>query len=320
MKLLDYIFLLRPMLIVPVWTISLLGARAALWHVRGTSPFLLDSFPFTSFAGSDTNLLIMLGLSTLLTGGIFVLNQIYDVETDKHNRKLFLLADGHLKIAEAWTIYFVTTLAAIAGAFILNWQLGILFVVGTALGVQYSHPRFKVRRDAYKSMRNNMLGHGMLAFLFGWVMYANFNIESVLKSVPYMLAVGAVYLNTALPDLNGDKAVGKVTYAITWGVPKTQLVALIMVAAAVVLAVMAADYALAIAAAAALPFFIAARVAGKISRSVLATKIAILALSVFAVVYFPPYLILLLLTIVATRTYYAKRFALAYPVLWNREQ
>ncbi|MFH2056508.1 MAG: UbiA family prenyltransferase [bacterium] len=318
MKLFDYIFLLRPMLIIPVWTISLLGARAALWHDRGLSPFLLDHFPFSNFTSGDIRLLIMLGLATLLTGGVFVVNQIYDVESDKKNGKLFLLADGHLTISTAWTIYFVVTLLAIGGAFILNWQLGVLFVAGAAIGLQYSHPRFKVRKDAYKSMRNNILGHGMLALLFGWVMYQNFDIEGILKSVPYMFAVGAVYLNTTLPDMKGDKAAHKTTYALTWGVEKTQLISLVHVVAALILSIMAADYAFAIAAGISLPFFIAAKASGEISQSVLASKVAILLLSLFASLFFPPYLLLLVLTIIITRAYYAKRFSLSYPVLWER--
>lgn len=320
MKLLDYIFLLRPMLIIPVWTIALLGARSSLWRQRGLSPFRLDHFPFADFTSSDVNLLILLGLATLLAGGIFVMNQIYDVASDKQNRKLFLLADGHLQLSEAWRIYVVTTIVAIVGAFLLNWQLGILFTVGAAIGVQYSHPKFRVRKDAYKSMRNNVLGHGMLAFLFGWVMYRNFDIEGVLMSVPYMLAVGAVYLNTTLPDIKGDKAAGKATYGIVWGTKHAQNVSLALVSSAIILSIMAADYGFAIAAGVSLPFFIMARVTGEVNYSVLATKVAILLLSAFAVLFFPPYLILLLLTIVITRTYYAKRFSLDYPVLWNRSK
>lgn len=306
------------MLIIPVWTISLLGARAALWHERGLSPFQLDRFPFGSFTSSDIQLLVMMVLATLLTGGVFVINQIYDIKTDKENGKLFLLADGHLTLNEARGIYAVTTLLAIAGAFILNWQLGILFVAGAALGMQYSHPRFKVRRDAYKSMRNNILGHGMLAFLFGWVLYQNFDIQGVLKSVPYMFAVAAVYLNTTLPDIKGDKAAGKTTYAITWGKGKTQTIAAVHVLAALILSVMAADYGFTIAAAIALPFFIMARSTGEIAHSVLASKVAILMLSIFACLFFPPYVVLFAITILIARAYYARRFSISYPVLWDR--
>ena len=315
MRLLDYIFLLRPMLIVPVWTIALLGARASLWATRGTSPFEFDHYPFTPFVGNDLKLLLMLGLAALLSGGAFIINQIFDIESDRKNKKLFLLAEGHLSLREAWVLYAVTTLVAIGGTFLLNWQLGVLFICGALLGIQYSHPRFKVRTDAYKSIRNNVLAHGMLAFLFGWVLYQNFNIEGVLKSVPYMLGVGALYLNTTLPDIKGDKRSGKATYGIFWGVEKTQTVSVVMVTVAIILSTMAVDYGFALAAAISLPFFIAAKINGSVNQSTLATKVAILALSLFAVLYFPPYLAILLVTIIATRAYYATRFAMTYPAM-----
>ncbi len=317
-KLLDYIFLTRPMLIIPVWTISLLGARAALWRERGFSPIRLDHYPFVSFTSSDLDLLVMLLLSTFLAGGIFILNQIYDADSDKLNKKLFLIPEGHVSIREAWTLYLVLTAAALVGAFVINWQLGCLFVAGGWFGFQYSFPRFKLREHPYKSFRNNVVAHGTLAFLFGWVMYLNFNLEGIIKSIPYLLAVGAVYLNTTLPDLAGDESVGKKTYGSQWGVKRSLQNATWMVVSALILSVMLADYAFAVAAAVALPFFISAWSSASVTTATLASKVAILALSVFAALFFPLYFLLLILTIVATRIYYAKRFNLQYPVLTEK--
>ena len=322
MKLLDYIFLMRPMLIIPVWTIALLGARAAEWRSHGNNPFTLDRFPFVDFANDDQQTLIMLGLATLLAGGIFILNQIYDMESDRRNKKLFLIADGHVSLTEAWVLYLLTTTIAVVGGFLLNWQLGLLFVGGALVGLQYSLPLFKLREHPYKAFRNNMIGHGNLAFLFGWVMtvkasgeFTSFNIEGIFKSLPYMLAVGAVYLNTTLPDLEGDRATGKKTYPMEWGLRKTLRTSLLMTASAILLSIMTADYAFAIAAAISLPLFYVAMNRNSVPLATLATKAAILALSLFAAIYFPLYLIVVLLVIVATRIYYAARFSVTYPVL-----
>ena len=62
MKLFDYIFLTRPMLIIPVWTIALLGARAAEWRSRGTDPFILDQYPFVDFSPDARQMLLMLAM------------------------------------------------------------------------------------------------------------------------------------------------------------------------------------------------------------------------------------------------------------------
>jgi 4-hydroxybenzoate polyprenyltransferase len=314
-KLLDYIFLLRPMLIIPVWTVALLGVRAASWRERGIGPFQFDHYPFTTFTTFDLNLLLMLLLGTLLTGAIFILNQIYDIDSDKENHKLFLLAENHVSIAEARGLYWVLTVVAVAGTFFLNWQLGVLFVFGAWLGFQYSVPRFKVRENAYKAFRNNIIGHGMTAFMFGWVMFTNFNVEGVLKSLPYVFAVGAVYLTTTLPDLRGDTEVAKTTYAVEWGVAKTLKNATWMVALSLVLSILAADYGFSLAAAIALPLYFFAAIRQSVEFAVLAGKIAILGLSLLAAVYFPLYLVVLLLTFTLTRIYYARRFGMAYPVL-----
>jgi len=312
-KLLDYIFLMRPMLIVPVWTIALLGTRAASWRERGLTPFKLDHYPFATFQSLDANLLLMLLFGTLLAGAIFILNQIYDIESDRQNEKLFLLADGHVSVSEARVLYWVLTVIAIAGAFWLNWQLGILFIVGAGLGFQYSFPPLKVRENAYKAFRNNIVGHGMVAFLFGWVIYTNFSLEGVLKSLPYVFAVGAVYLTTTLPDIKGDVDTGKKTYAAEWGITRTIKNAAWMVVVALILSVMAGDYGFTITAGITAPVLIAAALRNSVDLALIASKIAILVLSLFAAMYFPIYFVILIVTYAATRLYYAKRFGLAYP-------
>jgi 4-hydroxybenzoate polyprenyltransferase len=318
MKIIDYGFLLRPMLIVPVWTISLLGARAAEWRVRSANPFTIDRYPFLPFTNDDLHLLLLLLLATMMAGGIFILNQIYDIESDRRNKKLFLIADGHVAPTEAWGLYFFATFASIVGAFLFNWQLGILFVVGALLGLQYSLPVFNVRENPYKAFRNNILGHGMLAFLFGWVMTQSFNIEGIVKSIPYALAVGAVYLNTTLPDIEGDKAFGKRTYGAEWGVFKSLRTSLTLVVLSIIFAIMSADWAFVIASAVSLPFFAAARFKQSIKLATLASKTAILLLSLLAAFYYPPYLVLLLLTILASRIYYSSKFSLDYPSLTEK--
>lgn len=320
-KLLDYIFLMRPMLIIPVWTISLLGARASLWRDRGVNPMTFDRFPFVNLTTSDLNLLIMLGLSTLLAGGVFILNQIYDVESDRINKKLFLIAEGHITTREAWIAYIFTTGVAIVGAFVLNWQLGCLFIAGAWFGFQYSFPKFNLREHPYKSFRNNVVAHGTLAFLFGWVMYLNFNIEGIIKSIPYFLAVAAVYLNTTLPDLPGDTATGKKTYGAQWGVAKTQRSALYFLLGGLVFSIMTADYGFTITAVVCAPFFFwAALNPDSIAISTLASKVSIIVLSIFAAIFFPVYAAILLFTIVLTKLYYSRRFNIEYPALSGKPQ
>jgi hypothetical protein len=105
-----------------------------------------------------------------------------------------------------------------------------------------------------------------------------------------------------------------------WGLGKTLRTSSWMTVIAAVLAILFADYAFALAAAISLPFFAAARMHESLAEAILATKVSILALSLFAAIYFPPYLAIVLLVIVATRIYYAVRFSIKYPVLTGKSE
>ncbi|MCK4255704.1 hypothetical protein KAX35_02355, partial [candidate division WOR-3 bacterium] len=78
MHLLDFIFLLRPILLIPVWIIFLLGYYRAGGTMLGDSRYLMPGFI----------------VFTLLMGAIYIINQIADIETDRINNKLFILPKG----------------------------------------------------------------------------------------------------------------------------------------------------------------------------------------------------------------------------------
>ncbi|HTY08845.1 MAG TPA: hypothetical protein VMF29_06745, partial [Candidatus Edwardsbacteria bacterium] len=78
---LDYLFVLRPILLVPAWTMLLVG------HYQGSATHRMT----WRLPG---RLWLALGLYSGLMGAVYIVNQIFDVETDRLNRKLFLVADG----------------------------------------------------------------------------------------------------------------------------------------------------------------------------------------------------------------------------------
>ncbi|MFQ6003827.1 MAG: hypothetical protein ACE5KJ_08780, partial [Candidatus Zixiibacteriota bacterium] len=78
-KYLDYLFVIRPVLMPPVWTILLLG------HHRSAA-----------LSGQSNLPGLILLLVTFLVGAVYLLNQIYDVESDRINKKLFFLAEGYI--------------------------------------------------------------------------------------------------------------------------------------------------------------------------------------------------------------------------------
>jgi 4-hydroxybenzoate polyprenyltransferase len=309
-KILDHLFFLRPMLILPMWTVIILGVRAGELG-EGVSPFA-----FGSIDTLDLNLLLLLLLSTLLYGAGYVYNQLNDIESDRENNKLFFLHDNIIGISSANILFVVLNLIGLISAFFLNSYLLIPFIIVLIMGILYSHPKINYKGRPGKALWSNMFGCGTLPFLIGWIYCGNLiSMEALIKSTPYLLAVGAIYLNTTLPDREGDSKSGKNTFATIWTVSHTQMSSLGRAASALLLAVLVGDFAIFISLLLALPFYIKAAVSKNISDSVLATKVSILLLSLFACLYFPYYLGILIAVILGTRTYYRWRFDLAYPSL-----
>lgn len=309
-KILDHLFFLRPLLILPIWTIAILGARAAEFHEMA-SPFRV-----ANISESLPQIFWMLFLTAMLYGAVYIYNQIHDIESDRGNGKLFFLADNIVSVSAAYIMWGVLNALAIVGAFFTNTTMGVMFVLVFVLGVLYSHPKTNFKGKAGKALWSNMFGCGTFPFLIGWSLTAGeVSMAAVLKSLPYLAAVAAIYLNTTLPDRKGDELSGKETFAVLWSDSHVMGSALLRLAIAIIFALMAGDYAVLLAAGIALPFFIRAVVRKKISDSVIATQAAILVLAVMACIYFPPYALLVVVGIVATKLYYKWRFDFAYPRL-----
>ena len=121
----DFIFLLRPMILIPVWTFYLLGA----WHAGRLSGAPIPRVQF--FVG--------LASFTALLGAVYIINQIADRETDRINGKLFLVSHGIVRLRSAW----IEAAALVVSAFALSLLLmpeavTLLLLAGLGLGIAYS--------------------------------------------------------------------------------------------------------------------------------------------------------------------------------------
>lgn len=298
LKYLDHFFLLRPVLMPPVWTILLLG------HHRSSQ-----------LSGNNHLPGLVLLLITFLVGAVYILNQIYDIESDRSNRKLFFLAQGYISTKSAFYEMVLLNLAAIVPAFIISWQLGILFVMGMAFGFLYSTPPINLKNRPFGGLTINALAHGNLAFLIGWCMNSTLSLRALYFSLPYMLAVGAIYLNTTIPDMEGDKNVGKLTLSVKWGKGKTMILSSILVAIATFLSILVKDVPFLIASSLSLPFFVFCAFNKKERYIAATTKLSILLLSIAAGIFYPWYFAVLIVGFIGTRLYYKARFNLDYPTL-----
>lgn len=305
----DYLFVLRPILLVPVWTLILAG------YYRGQR--------FASLAPErwrwPADLWWLLLFYSLLMGAVYIVNQIFDVETDRRNKKLFLVAEGYVNRTAIWIEAAVLMSGAIGLSFLkFTPQMGYIMLASGCLGLLYSVPPFKFKAKPFLDMLANGLGYGLLAFAAGWVAGGRYTDAVWLLSLPYVLAVSSVYLNTTIPDYASDRATGNITTGVFLGGRATVWLALILMLLSLVLAIALSDALAAVAAGCALPLFLAAALTGKMKWTMLSYQGGALVLVLLLGLVFPFYFVLLLITFVSLRLYYKWRFGMNYPRFADR--
>ncbi len=295
-KLLDYFFATRPVLFMPVWTVAILGAGQAAGH--RISPETAGSLLFAT---------------ACLFGAVYLVNQIFDRESDRINNKGFFLSQNIISVPEAVVLAVGLNLAALAVALLISGYAFVLFIVIVILGIIYSAPPFRLKDRAMPALLANMLAHGSIVYLIGAGWNENLEWRGLLRSLPYFFAVGAIYLNTTLPDVEGDRQVGKKTITVVYGERFAQGVALVFVLLAIGIAVYTRDFDFLLPAILALPLFALALDRKRVKYSVWATKGALVLLSLAAALYFWWYVLILAAGFWAVRIYYKRRFGMVYP-------
>lgn len=302
---LDYFFLLRPMILIPVWLFLLLGNYHAL-EQSGVYEWSAALLP-------DLDLLLCFVAYTLLVGGIYVNNQLNDAETDRRNRKLFLICDGYISRRAAWTYQLALQGLALAAAlYFQSWDYLWVAAASIALGFAYNTPPVKLKGKPLLDIAANAFGNGFFNVAIGYVIVREITASFWPLALPYMLAVGAVFANTTVVDVGGDRASGEHTTAVTFGPAFTRWTALFLQLASVVTALLFEVRPALFAGLLCLPLFMLATDGERrhIKLSYQATTL-IYALGAAALhLWFLPFLIGV---IWLTRWYYRKKFNLRYP-------
>ncbi len=294
----DYIFLLRPTLFVPVWTFLLIGyARATGGNITGKMPVLLCVFI----------------LYTLLMGAIYIINQIADRESDRINKKLFLLSEGYIPLKHAY----IEILILLITVFILTipypplFKLFLLF--SFIFGILYSVPPFKFKGRPILDLLSNALGYGFLNFSIGWMTIRNFSAQTFLYSLPYIFAVGAVFVNTTIPDIEGDKKSGEITTGVFLGKNNALILSTILIFVSFILSIILEDWMCCIAAICASPLFILALIRKDLKHCFISIRVSAPILVIIIAFLYPWFLVPLLFVFLSQRIYYKKRFGIIYP-------
>jgi 4-hydroxybenzoate polyprenyltransferase len=318
---LDYIAILRPLLLIPGWTMVLLGYYRG---IKGSLTAQID-LPIIGNIGIILNLpkelLLTLFLYSLLMGAVYILNQITDSQTDEINDKLYLIPHGYLKknILKL-QIIFLISVGIILLAFIrYSLAYTILILLSIIMGIIYSVPPIRLKGKPILDLITNASGFGLVAFAVGWTIKSDFSKELILDSLPYFLCVSSAYINTTIPDINGDIHNGDVTTGVFLGVRKSCFFSTFILILAIIAGFLRKDFVPVTASILSLPFFIRMIILNwnqnhvNITSITLATKISVMTLSLLVAFLMPFYFILLICIILLVRFYYQARFGIRYP-------
>lgn len=294
MKIIDFIFAARPMLLLPVWSVYLI------------------SFKMTGNAFARESFMSLIGL-TLIFAGAYYINQIFDYESDLINNKLGFLQKKMISQTEMTAAYIVVTLLGLTACFYASLYVGIIGAIIFVIGLLYSVPPFRLKDRSVLGLFSNSIAYGMLvplAALGSFDLIADAN----LAIVRYMyLMITAGYLLTIIPDKDGDEKTGKKTLAVSIG--KRPIIALcfLLIAATYYSVYILSDIYLLAISSISLMLSIIALIKPSPPIILISCKIPILLFSLLAGYFFPAYLFFLIVLIVLTRLYYKKRFGIVYP-------
>jgi 4-hydroxybenzoate polyprenyltransferase len=248
-------------------------------------------------------------------GVIYLINQLRDVGTDRINQKLPYFAKEMFSVRMAWWEVYGLIVVSLLGAAAISW-IFLAIILGALIltGGMYNYPPFNWKDHPFGGIVATV-GGGCLAFLAGTEAGNGLSWAALLASIPYLLAFTATSLWTAIPDMSGDHAVGKRTFAVQYGLTLTLWLGCAGVGVAVILGFLFGDWVIGWASAISLLLFLWALVKKQLDSVMSAIKGSIFILSLLLGWYFPWYLVVMALYYMIARLYHSRRFGLIYPSL-----
>jgi len=293
---LDYLFILRPTLMFPLWTMVLAGYQLTPNEAELTA--------------SQWALLAL--SSTSLFGLVYLLNQMQDRVGDRVNKKLVLVAHDLVSRRAQWIV--AALLAVISPIALILAGFGHVGLLQTAVfaiaGVLYNFTPLALERTPVGGILAGVLG-GWLLLRLGEA-FARVT-PSLLMEIPYVLAFTAGCILTSVPDVKGDLASGKKTVVIAYGERFTIGAGALLIAAAGIGAAVFNEWILVAAALGGGAFVAWGWLIGSANHAIFGNKLSIFILALGVAIQFPVFLIAILIYYPFARWYHRVRFSLDYP-------
>lgn len=291
--------MLRPLILIPAWSFYLVGAAQG----RGGG--------FAAYIGIPGGA-PLLSLTALLVSA-YLLNQIFDLESDARNDKLFYLSRG---------IFRVRTLVIMAGIFFVvaslafqevGGNLRLPLVLALVLSLLYSLPPIRLCARPFLDMLANAFGYGGIAYVIGFGVFDMSAAGAWTHAAPFVMLVAATFIHTTILDVEGDRASGKISTAVFLGERAANILAAALHTLGVGVAIFTGDIIAMVVTGATLPFTLVALFKRTRSASAMQIQGATLVTTGVAIVFWPVYAIVVAPLIVLSRVYYRLRFGITYP-------
>ncbi|HEX2957640.1 MAG TPA: UbiA family prenyltransferase, partial [Chitinispirillaceae bacterium] len=157
----DLLFLSRPLLLVPVWGFCAFGYRCGMIQEGNAGSLCSLNIPVSIYSS--------IFIFSLSVAAVYILNQIADIEVDKKNGGLPLLASGVVGTHSAWisaSVLFL--LSALVPLITRDYTLMLLSASSVLLGILYSFKPTFFSGKPILDFLSNALGYGVIAFGVGW--------------------------------------------------------------------------------------------------------------------------------------------------------
>jgi 4-hydroxybenzoate polyprenyltransferase len=289
---------LRPLILIPAWSFFLIGTAEG-----ASSHGIRFGFPRPNELMSMTAIFVM----------AYLLNQVFDRESDERNNKCFYLWRG---------VFRVRTLVLLALAFFFAASFlfrraddasHVLIISLLALSLIYSLPPLRLCARPFVDLIANAVAYGGIAYALGYGIESETTLTAALNASPFVLLVAATFLHTAIPDIPGDEATGKISTAVRIGRGASINLAIALHMIAVVAAIVTRSTAALVVTIASFP------VAGYVflnrtpAGSSLYVQINTLVVTVTAIVLWPAYALVVAPLVLLSRFYHRRRFGITYP-------
>jgi 4-hydroxybenzoate polyprenyltransferase len=301
-KVVDFFFAARPMLLLPVWSVYFVSLK---YHHALAGDF---------FGGTDA---LVLGCLSLLFAGAYLINQVFDYESDRMNRKVGFLQSGLISERGMMLAFLICSVIPLVVAPFVSLVTLFNFATLVVLSYVYSAPPLRLKDRPIGGLLANVIAYGWIvpltvmpelsdntAGLLGWD-----------NPFYFLFAIGGVYLLTTVPDVEGDRKVDKKTLAVWLGRVPTVLLAVVFFCIAGWFAYESGFALLFYLAISAAVVTLAALFLRAVNAVLLAAKFPLLLLTLLAGYWYPAYLMFIVALLLLTRLYYFKRFGIVYPKL-----